>query len=96
MLAAADILFRVTYKRVCSWLPLVLLPPLLFPHEAFIICGLLCAQLIVSLLETTDNDLQRAYALVRVVNDTNTGLHNPKSGGPMSKRKRCPDGTCPR
>lgn len=47
--------------------------------------------LIVSLLETAENDLQRAHALVRVVSDTNTGLNNPKTGGPMSKRKRCPD-----
>ncbi|KAL8429260.1 hypothetical protein Efla_005537 [Eimeria flavescens] len=47
--------------------------------------------LIVSLLETAENDLQRAHALVRVVSDTNTGLHNPKTGGPLSKRKRCPD-----
>ncbi|KAL8450374.1 hypothetical protein Emag_003220 [Eimeria magna] len=47
--------------------------------------------LIVSLLETAENDLQRAHALVRVVSDTNTGLHNPKTGGPMFKRKRCPD-----
>lgn len=51
-------------------------------------------QLIVSLLETADNDLQRAYALVRVVSDTNTGLHNSKTGSPMTKRKRCPDGMC--
>lgn len=50
------------------------------------------SQLIVSLLETADNDLQRAHALVRVVSDTNTGLYNPKSGGPMAKRKRWPDG----
>ncbi|KAL8445075.1 hypothetical protein Emed_005875 [Eimeria media] len=49
--------------------------------------------LIVSLLETAENDLQRAHALVRVVSDTNTGLHNPKTGGPMFKRKRCPDGS---
>ncbi|KAL8436009.1 hypothetical protein ACSSS7_002054 [Eimeria intestinalis] len=47
--------------------------------------------LIISLLETAENDLQRAHALVRVVSDTNTGLHNPKTGGPMFKRKRCPD-----
>ncbi|KAL8275322.1 hypothetical protein Esti_000771 [Eimeria stiedai] len=47
--------------------------------------------LIVSLLETAENDLQRAHALVRVVSDTNTGLHNPKTGGPLYKRKRCPD-----
>lgn len=52
----------------------------------------LLLQLIVSLLETADNDLQRAHALVRVVSDTNTGLYNTKTGGPMAKRKRCPDG----
>ncbi|CDJ55974.1 hypothetical protein, conserved [Eimeria maxima] len=47
--------------------------------------------LIVSLLETADNDLQRAHALVRVVSDTNTGLFSTKAGAPMAKRKRCPD-----